>query len=237
MIMLEEFANNPIRLEKLKIHVYDERARIGAPQDTFEVMFNPSSYSLSYENIYQEYQGINTTGREAKYSLSQPEQLSLELILDKTVPEAHSLDLPDTKTISEQVKRFLELTSYMDGELHEPKFLKVTWGNLVFDCRLQSVEINYTLFKRDGTPLRANLNTVFIQDWTDSKRVKWANQQSADLTRVRSLQSSETLPMKAHEMYGDSTYYIQLAKVNKLNNFRKLKIGTVIHYPPMVQEK
>ena len=42
---------NPFKLEKLKINVYGKVGRSGSPKDTFEVMFNPESYSLKYENV------------------------------------------------------------------------------------------------------------------------------------------------------------------------------------------
>ena len=72
------------KLQKLKISAYTEETRSGTPKDVFEVMFNPQSYSLNYENVYQEHQGIDTDGRTARYSLSKPQKLSLTLILDNT---------------------------------------------------------------------------------------------------------------------------------------------------------
>ena len=112
---------NPFKLEKLKISVYGEPLRNGVPQDTFEAMFNPESYSLKYENVYQSYQGINTSGRTAKYSLSKPQNLSLKLILDNTGVADYGLsgNLLGTKDVYQQVQHFLELTCYMDSKIHE----------------------------------------------------------------------------------------------------------------------
>ena len=234
---------NPFKLEKLKIHVYGNRRRIGLPQETFEAMFNPESYSLKYENVYETYQGINTSGRTAKYSLSKPQNLSLKLILDDTgVADYGGLGfataslvgkLKGKKDIYKQVNRFLQLTNYMDGKIHEPKFLKIEWGDLIFDCRLQSVDVNYTLFNRSGQPIRAELDTVFIGDIQDSKRIKQENKSSPDLSHSRTIKSGDKLPLMAREIYGDPAYYIQLARANNLNNFRKLKTGTKIELPPI----
>ncbi|MFN6497792.1 MAG: hypothetical protein RMX65_012395 [Nostoc sp. DedQUE01] len=234
---------NPFKLEKLKIRVYGNRLRIGLPQETFEAMFNPESYSLKYENVYQSYQGINTTGRTAKYSLSKPQNLSLKLILDDTGVSDYGLSgfaaasflgkLKGTKDVYKQVNYFLELTTYMDGKTHEPKFLKIEWGDLIFDCRLQSVNVNYTLFNRTGQPIRAELDTVFIGDIQDSKRIKQENKNSPDLSHSKTIKGGDKLPLMAQEVYGNSTYYIQLACANNLNNFRKLKPGTNIKLPPI----
>lgn len=39
------------------------------------------------------------------------------------------------------------------------------------------------------------------------------------------------------KIYGDPAYYIQIAKVNNLNNFRKLKTGTNLKFPPIKEEQ
>ncbi len=236
---------NSFKLEKLNILAYKEiihenKVIKGESIGTFEAMFNPESYSLKYENVYQKYQGINTTGRRARYSLSKPQNLSLKLILDDTgVADYGDLGLAtaslvgSTKDIYQQVNHFLKLTTEMNGDIHQPNFLEIRWGNLTFDCRLQSVEVNYTLFNRSGKPIRAELNTVFIEDIPDEKRIKQEKKTSPDLSHSRTIKSGNKLPLMAQEIYGDSAYYIQLARANNLNNFRKLKTGKTIKFPPI----
>ncbi len=235
------------QLEKLKIHVYEDRERSKKAEGSpFEVMFNPDSYSLKYANVFQSQQGINTSGRSAKYSLSKPSDLSLTLILDNSGVVAYPGAIGTLLTgsalvnkfkgkndISKQVNRFLELTTYMDGEIHEPKFLKIEWGDLIFKCRLTSVEISYTLFNRNGQPTRASLETSFVGDFEDSERLKKENKSSPDLTHERTVISGDTLPLMANRIYSDPTYYLKIAQANKLNNFRKLKAGKSLYFPPI----
>jgi hypothetical protein len=233
------------QLEKLKIHTYQDAKRV-SPQDTFEVMFNPESYSLRYRNVYQSYQGINTSARSAKYSLSEPNQLSLKLILDNSgvikepsfpgvllTGSALANKVLGKNDIQKQVNRFLELTANMDGQLHEPKYLKIEWGDLIFNCRLNAVNISYTQFNRGGQATRAELDTEFIHDVEDSKRLKQENKSSPDLTHIRTVSAEVTLPLLANQVYGDPRYYMQLAQSNRLNNFRKLKPGRSINLPPI----
>src|SRR3954466_9584715 len=75
---------NPFKLHKLKIKAYGSRLRSGLPQDTFVVMFNPTSLSMRHENVFQKLQGINTSGRRAMYSHSRAKELQLDLVLDGT---------------------------------------------------------------------------------------------------------------------------------------------------------
>lgn len=219
------------KLQKLKVEAYASEARSGKPDGVFEAMFNPESYSLRYDNVFQQSQGINTDGQKSKYSLSKPQELSVKLLLDNTGAVSYGMETPkEGRDIYKEVQRFLELTCYMDGAIHEPKYLKVEWGDLIFDCRLVSVEVNYTLFNRSGQPLRAELNTQFKGDLQPSKRVQ---KESIDLTHVRMVKSGDTLLLMVQRVYNNPSYYIQVAQVNRLNNFRKLKVGQTLRFPPV----
>ncbi len=215
--------------------------------NTFEAMFNPESYSLKYQNVYGKQQGINTSSKPAKYSLSKPQELSLTLILDDTgviasgpletalpiVSKVRNIKEGFKPNVYKKVEKFLDLTNDMDGDSHEPKFLTVQWGELLFSCRLESVGIRYTLFSRNGNPLRAELDAVFVSDIADDVRTKLERKNSPDLTHVRAVGSSDTLPLMASAIYQTPAYYIQLARANKLNNFRSLKTGSSVRFPPL----
>ena len=113
------------KLEKLTIKSHKDAARLNEDQK-FEAMFNPESYSLHYQNVYDHKQGINTTGRKARYSMSKPEKLNIKLILDGTRVNEYqnpiSIRLRGAKEhdVNKRVQDFLEMTSYMDGKIHEP---------------------------------------------------------------------------------------------------------------------
>lgn len=238
---------NPFKLEKLKIKVFGKRRRKTTDYiDTFEVMFNPESYSLKYENAYDPKQALNSSGKEVKYLLSKPSELSLKLIFDDTgvadygyagFPGASFVGkLKGQKDVYTQVKKFRELTTKMGGKEHEPYFLIVHWSRLYFKCRLKSFDVKYTLFNRSGEPIRAELDALFIGDLDDYERIRLENKSSPDLTHSKIVKAGDKLPLMAQEIYGDSAYYIQLARANNLNNFRKLKTGTDIQLPPINKE-
>ena len=231
------------QLEKLKIKSFPTAKRQTGVFDflvkSYEVMFNPESYSFKYENEFQKYQGTNTSGRTARYSLTRSRTLSLKFILDDSSATAGLLSgvsaiVPFSRnTVYQQVEEFLDFTARMDGDLHAPKYLRLEWGDLIFDCRLQSVDVKYTLFNRSGVAIRAELKTLFIEDIEETKRLQQENKSSPDLTHTRTIASGDTLPLMTHRIYRDPTYYIQIAKVNKLNNFRKMTVGRKINFPPL----
>jgi hypothetical protein len=202
-------------------------------------MFNPDSISMRHENKFQRLQGINTSGRRAMYAHTQAEQLRLDLILDGTGVTDYGLATLfgfGTPSVSEQIDEFLNLCFHMDGEIHEPKFLKIQWGEGVlkeFDCRLQSVDIEYTAFDRNGAPLRAMLKTVFIEDLEPAKRLRQEGKSSPDLSHSRIVTSGDTLPLLTQEVYGTSADYLRVAQVNNLDDFRNLIPGQTIIFPPL----
>ncbi len=227
------------KLEKLKIGVYADRLRAGLPQATFKVMYNPESFSMKHANAYQRLQGINTSGRTARYAHSRAEELELELFFDGTgVGDfgASTLAGLGTASVSKQVGDFLDLCFHMDGDLHEPKFLKIQWGQgelKAFDCRLESVDVTYTSFDRSGAPLRAKLVTKFVEDLDPSKRLKRENKKSPDLSKSRIVKAGDTLPLLCKEIYGDPAHYLFVARENRLDDFRNVTPGQSLRFPPL----
>jgi len=209
------------------------------PIGTFEAMYNPTSFSQKYEISYSKNQGFDSSGRPANYARSKPNKLDLKLVLDGTgVEEMGLVPSLSNKSVSKRVKDFIDLTFRMNGRIHEPNYLVVEWGGkedggLIFSCRLESVNVNYTSFNRDGSPLRAELDISLISDEDAKKRMRKEAKSSPDLSHTRIVKNGDTLPLLSKEIYGSSQYYLWLAKVNNLNDFRNLTPGQELHFPPL----
>ena len=224
------------KMQKLKI---TEIKTTPGPADEFEVMFNPESFSMSHKNVFQKCQGAGTTGGPGSYLHSPPEKLSLELVIDGTgVGDLGLVSLVGLgiDSVSEQIDKFKALCSKMDGKIHRPKLVKLEWGAgplKDFKCQLESVDIKYTTFDSDGSPLRAELSTVFVKQLEPEERAREEGKESPDLTHKRIVKGGDTLPLLSKEIYGSSKYYLRLAKINGLNDFRNLTPGREIHFPPL----
>ena len=227
------------KLEKMKILVFEKPERNTFFPKKFEVMFNPTSYSLTYQSKFSKLQGINTTGRPSKFAMSSPDSLAVTLIIDGTgvrnlglnqmVDEAFGME----DDVYKEVQKFLKYTTELNGKIHEPNFLRLEWGDLIFDCRLREVKVSYTLFNRKGNPLRAELQCEFFGDLLKSKRDRINNLTSPDLTHRRVVKAGENLLLLTEEIYGSQHYYLKVAAVNKLDNFRDLQPGQELFFPPV----
>ena len=60
-----------------------------------------------------------------------------------------------------------------------------------------------------------------------------ANRKSADLTHVVEVRAGDTLPLLCYRIYRDSHYYTQVARLNNITDFRDIKPGTKLFFPPL----
>lgn len=243
------------KLEKMTLRAYKPAANpkdppqvSTAPQDTYVVQVNPSSYSLAQSLSYSRHLGQGFSSSDAIYSHTPPATLDFEFLFDATgvVPApSETGDIPlvgavvsalsgsQPYVVMDEIKKFNTLVYHYSGDMHRPRYLQLVWGSLKISCVLSSLVYRFTLFKQDGTPLRAVASCTFSESKPDAKRVREDNAHSPDLTHVRDVQDGDTLPLLAYDVYGNSNLYIQVAQVNKLVNFRRLKSATPLQFPPV----
>lgn len=220
-------ANN---VSKLKIFSYPDANRKSS-DGNMEVLVNPESYSQKITVKFSEKQAPGTTAKLPKFSKIEPQKLDFELLFDSTGVINGVKD--QTNGVESELAKFKKLVLEYKGDKHRPRFLSIYWGTLKFDCCLETLDITYKLFRADGLPLRALAKVGFIGIMDDTKRVSKENSQSPDLTHVRTVKEGDTLPLMSFQVYGDSKYYIEVANANGLNDFRNLKTGQKIKFPPI----
>lgn len=215
------------KLKKMVIEAYKEADYSGSPAQTFTVMFNPNTYTQKYEVEYEARQGQGDSGSPQVFGSIKPQEYNFEFLFDGTGTAADKVEVQDV------VEAFLTVTGKLDGEIHRPMYLKIAWGALISKCVLKSAEITYTLFKPDGYPLRAKVKATFSENIEDALRVAEERKSSPDLTHIRVVKQGDHLSLMAQQMYGDPKYYLQVAQVNNLKNYRKLEIGVSLIFPPL----
>ena len=216
-------------LKKMKIEAF-KGIDYGEKVGEFIVMFNPSTYNQKYEVEYEEAQGQGTTGSTQKFGRIKPQEYSFEFVFDGTGTSS------EKKDISTEIERFFEVTGKIDSEIHRPLYLQITWGNLISQCVLKSAEVTYNLFKPDGYPLRARVKATFAENIDDTLRTAEEGKNSPDLTHYRVVKEGDNLPLMTYRIYGDPSYYLSVARVNRLTQFRNLKVGSKIQFPPIKQQ-
>ena len=213
------------QLVKLKIIAYSDPDYSRATGDEYTALLNPQEFSENYNVEYNAAQAFGTTGSDLKFQRVDPQVLKLNFLFDATgvikAPKSqfsfNNVDLfnkSDTSSVASQIESFKKVTTDYRGDIHSVPYVKLIWGEFLFKGRLQSLEITYTLFKTDGTPLRAKAAATFKRSITDNTREKAENNSSPDLTHMRVVRAGDTLPAMAKSIYGDASYYLQLAEEN-----------------------
>jgi len=224
------------QLQKMKIVAYKkatyEDSEILADGE-FNAQVNPENYAMSFKIDYGKDQAPGTSNKLPKYNKTQPLVISFKFIFDGTGALPGTTDAQRENGIMADIDHFKKVTFTYEGEIHRPPFLLLSWGTLFFKCVLTELNLAFKLFRPDGTPVRAEANAKFQGLIDDTLRLAADNKQSPDLTHVRIVHTGDTLPLMCKKIYGDPKYYLEVARYNKLINFRKLKVGQRVEFPPL----
>ena len=217
-------------LTKLQIKAYsDEQFHNEIANGEFRALLNPEKYVFKYKVEQNKQQASGTSSSAPRYNRTPPEDLELESGDDQ-------LSKDEGVGIADDVDQFKRVVFDYNGNEHRPNYLIITWGALLFKGVLTEMDLTFKLFKSDGTPLRAKALAKFKGFIEDNLRVALENNSSPDLTHVRMVNEGDTLPLMTYRIYGDSKYYLEVARANKITNFRKLTVGQKIFFPPIKKE-
>src|SRR3954454_1288806 len=129
------------KLEKLKILAFsDVKRQSEVPGSPFEAMFNPQTLSRTSTNLFSPGKAAGGATQTATFVRSQPNDLTLSLLLDGTgVEEMGLVNLfSDTLTVQDRIDAFLAIAYLPLSDTHEPSYLRVQWGKLTVEGRLTS---------------------------------------------------------------------------------------------------
>lgn len=216
--------------KKLKISQCElqQGGQITVKDKSFELMLNPGKFTHKYSICYNEDFSPGEQGTTMKFNATQPETVNFNFVLDST--GVVKFPLPGS-AVKDQVKKLNGVVYDYDGNDHQPQFVRILWGSLIFFGRLTSMSIDYTLFKHNGTPLRAKVDVAFAGFFSAEEKSLKANKSSPDLTHIVEVQAGDTLPLLCQRIYKNGGYYMEVAKVNHLINFRDLKPGARLQFP------
>ena len=235
-------------LTKLKIISYsDEEASESSKEKEFEVQINPHQYSRNYSIRYNQSEIPGNLGGTGQFEWVEPEKINLEFTLDGTGVVRNDMDFlggvggafaavfgsDDTSSyVTQKITELKEVLYGFQGTTHRTPFVKVVWGEDLFLGIMEKLDITYTLFEPDGTPLRAKINISLAEHVPQTEQEMRKDQSSPDLTHVRIVNEGDTIPLMTEKIYNDPGYYLEVAKANGLTNFRRLKTGFALHFPP-----
>jgi nucleoid-associated protein YgaU len=214
-------------LAKMKIVGYSDKD-FQSEVAQLTVQINPATLKRSASIGYHEGQSMGVGGQDKKFDKIKPSSVSFEFVVDET----GVVDLP-TKTIGQTLTLLEKIAYKVNSETHEPGYVAISWGSFLYKGRTKSLDYEYTLFRPDGSPVRAKVTLamdLYLDAATDAKQ---QGLQSPDMTRTITLTAGDSLPLRCLEIYGDAAYCTNIARINNLSSFRSIAPGTALVFPPL----
>ncbi|MEL6626656.1 MAG: LysM peptidoglycan-binding domain-containing protein [Bacteroidota bacterium] len=219
--------------QKLILTAYTDE-KFSRAKGKYSVPLNPQDISLNQGINYATDTPLGASGTSLKYRYHNPEILSFTVLLDDT-GAVFTSDKRISKGIEDQLNKLRAILTDYDGDIHEPNYVGISWGTLIFKGRTISMDTKYTLFAEDGKPLRVEVVIKVQKSISDEVRNAEEGKNSPDLTHERMVKEGDTLPLMTYKIYGDVKYYLDVAEANDLNDFRDLVPGTILYFPPLAK--
>jgi hypothetical protein len=227
--------------EKLKIQSYSDKGFSNAVGTAFEVTINPETYTTKHRIEFSDTQAPGTSMPILKFNKITAQEITFDFLFDSTgvIKDADPLSISianpfaKPKSVADEIDAFRKNIIEYKKDIHRPYFLKIHWGTLLFKCVLTTLDIEYKLFKSDGTPIRAIAKCTFKGTIEENLRKALENKQSPDVTHERLVKSGDKLSLMTYNIYKQQKYLLPVASFNQLDGFRDVKTGTKIYFPPV----
>jgi nucleoid-associated protein YgaU len=204
----------------------------------FPVLFNPAEYTVARTNqwtpkgiIGYETPTLNFTGGEVQ-------TLKMELFFDVT-------DQP-TGDVTTHVNKLWKLAivneQASEGKRGRPPVCIFAWGKSHdgwgggtendFKAVIQSLSVRYTLFRDDGTPIRATADVTFMQVMEKTVMQNPTSYVPQPGYKRRLVMPRDTLAGIAFDEYGDATLWRKIAEANQIDDPEMIRAGDLLAIPP-----
>lgn len=198
----------------------------------FKAKINPSNIKTRRSILYNTNNRANSGYDVDQYQGHGPIEMELSFIL--TEYDDREARHEPNKAVNEQVDQLLKATYDYVSSTHRSPYVTMAWGDIKFLGQLKDMSINYEVFDIDGKCTHAEVELVLVSHVSSLTNAHLQNRNSPDMTHMKQIKDGDKIPLICHDIYDDPTYYIQIAELNNLTNFRNIPTGKKIIFPPLV---
>lgn len=199
-----------------------------------ECLFNPSELKVARSNSWQAGEAKGVNAPELRFQGGQSGSLSLTLTVDTTMAGT------DVSRHTNRLFALMDVDPALPGSDKKrnsgrPPWVQLQWGTLTsFKAIIEQLQVSYTYFAEDGTPLRAKVD-VSLKQWHDEKVRPLQNPTShtEELHSVHRLVAGETLDRIASTYYRDPSRWRLIADANGVLDPLELAAGTLLVIPEL----
>ena len=145
--------------EYMTLQAYNDIACCKAKGGEYKVMINPETFGKKLSATYKKPKTIwgKYSTSSGLFSEMTNSSYDFSLLLDGT-----GIVNPAKKDVKKELDDLMDVLFTKIGEGgYRPNYVIITYCNETFKCVATSVDVKYTLFNPDGTPLRATVTCSF----------------------------------------------------------------------------
>ena len=199
------------------------------PKGELTFMFNPTEYKIAQSSVVKTTDAKWPVGGMLEWTHTGPMTVSMQLFFD---------DFASARgDVTPKINKLLDWQRpTLDGSvLTPPPLVKFEWGKgnaqlQGFKGIITQINVTYTVFRKDGTPLQAKVDVTMLGTReVESKSNPTSH--STDMRRVRTVIEGETIASIAYAELGRPAYWRAIAEANGIDDPLRLKPGQQLFIP------
>jgi nucleoid-associated protein YgaU len=194
-------------------------------------MFNPFEYTVSKSNSYEEKPKNNSDVPHVDFKKAGAQTLKLNLLFD-TYESGR-----DVSKETNELWKLMEAKTRQENNQEQkipPPQVAFEWGVFYFVSVITNMTQKFTLFTKDGVPVRAKVDVTFSQ-YNDRDDYSKINQNPTSgggpVERAWQVIAGDRLDTIAAKIYGDATKWRLIAERNQITNPLALQPGYQLIIP------
>ena len=191
--------------------------------EEIKVLFNPKEYIIEKRTPWKEHEIQGLDSPAVEFTIGERKRLSMELFFDT------SEEKTDVREYTDKIENLM----MVNPDEHRPPLLLFSWGKLKFKCVLEDLIQRFTMFKNDGTPIRAIVKVLFKEYSTSVSQIQEKPRHSSDHTKRLVLREGDTLAGMSAREYADPRLWREIANANDIEDPMNVKPGTILKLPPL----
>jgi nucleoid-associated protein YgaU len=224
------------KLEKAHLILKDPTS--GRQVGGLQFQFNPKEYSIQKSASWESKPAKGAKkATMPEFKGAEPRSMTVEIFLDATISPkaAKGAAPPPEPKLDKDIEELFKCCTPTEGSMSKnkpsPPFVAFGWGNTVlFEAFVKQVSVKYTLFKPDGTPIRATASLTLQEIPRDTGK---QNPTSGGLAAhgTHTVVAGDTLASIAYAEYGDPQLWRALAEANGVDDPMRLRTGVTLLIP------
>jgi hypothetical protein len=204
--------------------------QVDDPSKAVVCHFNPNTFKLGRAVRWETRTNIGGDVSELSFSGGEAHRIGpIELLFDTTDT---GMDVRVTYAALLKLAEVDPRNKNSQTGQGEPPLCQFQWGKfLSFTAVITEITQTFTMFKADGTPVRAKVQVTFLQV---PEKIRRQNPTSrSEPRKVWVVHEGQTLDWIAYQEYGDPAHWRHIAETNDLMDPRHLRPGQVLKLVPL----